>query len=241
MRTAYSAHTRHSGILPGPRADPSIRADDTRRGRLFDPDVTEDSRTRPHHHEGRVVRRWLATATRWPGRTGESDQAAGLLSPRWRDRSTHGRRWQAVRDWLCARAPWRLERSLLVSRWRRAQRQRAGASGHGRNGRHAGARARVRCRLDRHGSYRAKRLRCQLHGRTTGDVGLRLPGGGASRICRETDHRAALREGGGPFVLRRMFDRRARGDADGTASPDVLRRDHLRSACDANQLLRHWR
>ena len=29
--------------------------------------------------------------------------------------------------------------------------------------------------------------------------------------------------------LRRMFDRRTRGDAHGTASPDVLRRDHLRT------------
>ncbi len=46
----------------------------------------EDSRARSHDRQGRVVCGWLAAASRWSGCTRESDQAAGVLSSRRRDR-----------------------------------------------------------------------------------------------------------------------------------------------------------
>ena len=71
------------------------------------------------------------------------------------------------------------------------------------------------------------------------DFAYQAVGGWRSSPSRSSRGTTAVRRR--TLVLRRLLDRWTRGDADGAAPPDLLRRHHRRRAGDAHELLGHRR
>ena len=111
-------------------------------------------RCRPDGRQGGVGRGGRADARRARRRSPSGHTAAGVLPPRRRHRSPHGRRRHNLRHRLRSRHAGELERPLPVSRRRWPERVGAAAAGRVRRRRHTGARPRVRGCQHRHRATR---------------------------------------------------------------------------------------